>query len=240
MGDLLTRVATVESATILADPRWAPDGARFTFMATAPEGATIMLGNASGGRIAPLDLGAGSTSGAVWSPDGEWVVFRRLLLTASESQAVRIRPGSTTPPEVLATYDELEPGSIRFPIAWSPSGEFILASTGRFDRSDLYLMSPDFQTERRLSSRQFERVPVTFSADGRQVLGMFHNTTGEDAEWQLYAIDVASGAEELLAAVDLPPDTGEVDGFSLHPDGTRFVTSISKWPYDIWMLEGFE
>jgi hypothetical protein len=25
---------------------------------------------------------------------------------------------------------------------------------------------------------------------------------------------------------------------SLHPDGQRFLTSIAKWPYDIWMLEG--
>src|SRR5713226_7326502 len=27
---------------------------------------------------------------------------------------------------------------------------------------------------------------------------------------------------------------------SLHPDGNRFLTSIAKWPYDIWMLEGFD
>ena len=24
------------------------------------------------------------------------------------------------------------------------------------------------------------------------------------------------------------------------PDGKRFLTSIAKWPYDIWMLEGFD
>jgi hypothetical protein len=29
-------------------------------------------------------------------------------------------------------------------------------------------------------------------------------------------------------------------GFSVHPDGTRFVTSLWLWPSDIWMLEGFD
>jgi len=29
-----------------------------------------------------------------------------------------------------------------------------------------------------------------------------------------------------------------IAGFSLHPDGKRFLTSIAKEPYDIWMLEG--
>jgi hypothetical protein len=29
-------------------------------------------------------------------------------------------------------------------------------------------------------------------------------------------------------------------GFSLHPDGTRFITSLGLWPSDIWMLEGFD
>ncbi len=72
------------------------------------------------------------------------------------------------------------------------------------------------------------------------MLGILQNTTGDGAEWQLHASDVDAGAERLLADLDLPVNVGELDGFSLHPDGTRFATSIAKWPYDIWMLEGFE
>ena len=79
-----------------------------------------------------------------------------------------------------------------------------------------------------------------FSKDGAQVYGIVRNTTGEGAEWQLYAIDVKTGAEKMLAPLDLPASTDGVAGFSLHPDGNRFLTSIAKWPYDIWMLEGFD
>src|SRR5713226_541294 len=63
---------------------------------------------------------------------------------------------------------------------------------------------------------------------------------GRGREWQLYAIDVKTGAEKMLAPLDLPASTDGVAGFSLHPDGNRFLRSIAKWPCDIWMLEGFD
>jgi hypothetical protein len=53
-------------------------------------------------------------------------------------------------------------------------------------------------------------------------------------------VDVATGAEKILASLDLPASTAAISGFSLHPDGKRFLTSIAKRPYDIWMLEGFQ
>jgi hypothetical protein len=56
----------------------------------------------------------------------------------------------------------------------------------------------------------------------------------------LYSLKVKTGAEKLLAPVDLPASANDMVGFSLHPDGKRFLTSIAKWPYDIWMLEGFD
>ena len=68
----------------------------------------------------------------------------------------------------------------------------------------------------------------------------FHNTAGAGAQWQLYSLNVKTGAEKLLAPVDLPASANDMAGFSLHPEGKRFLTSIAKWPYDIWMLEGFD
>jgi hypothetical protein len=53
-------------------------------------------------------------------------------------------------------------------------------------------------------------------------------------------LNVKTGAEKLLAPVDLPASADDMLGFSLHPDGKRFLTSIAKWLYDIWMLEGFD
>ncbi|HYM06954.1 MAG TPA: hypothetical protein VEU11_10375, partial [Terriglobales bacterium] len=76
--------------------------------------------------------------------------------------------------------------------------------------------------------------------DGAQVYGIVRNTTGQGAQWQLYSIDVKTGADKMLAPLDLPAFANEISGFSLHPDGKRFLTSIAKWPYDIWTLEGWD
>jgi hypothetical protein len=48
-----------------------------------------------------------------------------------------------------------------------------------------------------------------------------------------------SGRERLVADVDLSASAEGVSGFSLHPDGTRLVTSVRVWPSDSWMLGGF-
>jgi hypothetical protein len=100
------------------------------------------------------------------------------------------------------------------------------------------LASPDGKSRRTLTTRKF--TAYGFSKSGEQVIGVFQNTAPDHAEWELYSVDVKTGAEKRLAALDLPPNVGEVAGFSLHPDGKRFATSIARWPYDIWMLEGFD
>jgi hypothetical protein len=55
-----------------------------------------------------------------------------------------------------------------------------------------------------------------------------------------YSVEVRTGIEKVLAPLDLPASTDDLDSFSLHPDGKRFLTSIAIWPFDIWMLEGFD
>jgi hypothetical protein len=151
-------------------------------------------------------------------------------------EILQIRPGSTAKPELLASYDLEGPNadSGRRPVDWSEAG--ILA----VGPQTLYLMSPGFKTERELVRRHFASDAAAFTKDGKGVLGLYRNTSAKGDEWQLYSIDVATGAEKLVTGVDLPVTTDSIQGFSLHPDGTRFATSIAKWPFDIWMLEGFE
>jgi hypothetical protein len=81
----------------------------------------------------------------------------------------------------------------------------------------LFLISPDFKTERKLTPRTFSASSAGFSKDGRPVIGVFRNTSGQGAEWQLLSIDVASGTERKLADLDLPVTTDDLRGFSLHP-----------------------
>jgi eukaryotic-like serine/threonine-protein kinase len=238
--DFSRRVLEFESTIGLEDLRWAPDGSQFTFVRLTAEGQRLMLSNPSGARTSLLDAtDAEATSNGVWSPDGPHVVYARLVDRggAREAQVARIRPGSTAGPEILATYAGADLEKRRTPLAWSPTGEWMLAGTRD---EGLVLVAPDLAHERPLTARRFAAHAVGFSADGRAVIGVHRNTTGESAEWQLWSIDVATGRETKLADLDLPAVTDDLRGFSLHPDGTRFATAIALWPYDIWMLEGFD
>ena len=70
--------------------------------------------------------------------------------------------------------------------------------------------------------------------------GLVQDTSAERAQWQLWAVDVATGRDRRLSNVDLPLGTENVVSFSLHPDGTRFLTSAGGLKTDIWMLKGFD
>lgn len=100
------------------------------------------------------------------------------------------------------------------------------------------MVSANGGSPRKTSSRQLS--PFRFTKDGRQIVGIFHNTGGAGAEWQIYSIEAATGAEKMLGILDLPASVQAIAGFSIHPDGKRALISVAKWPFDIWMLEGFD
>jgi eukaryotic-like serine/threonine-protein kinase len=212
--------------TLTAIARWAPDGMRFAFTS----GNKLMLSNSAGGRVIPVDREADESAAGAWSPDGQWIAYMRLK--AGKWQLAKIRPGSAAAPVVLASTTRL-PG-FGNTIQWSPNGDWILYPAA----DGLSLISPDGNHQRKLTTRRFEA--CGFSKDGSQVLGVFQNTNPEGAEWQLYSVDVKTSAEKLIGAVDLPVSTNGIRGFSLNPNGKSFLTSIAKFPFDIWMLEGWD
>ena len=207
-------------------PRWSPDGARFVYVDKASPDK-LMLANVSGGRSVVLDQVA-SVWGDAWSPDGQWICYLRQEGFAAKLAKIRATPGAA--PVILADaeiWGRLLP-------QWSPLGDWILyPAAGGLD-----LISPDGKSKRTLTMRRL--LACNFSRDGSQVYGIFHNTTGAGAEWQLYAVNVKTGTEKLITPVDFPPATGMLAGFSIHPDGKRALTSIAKVSDQIWMLEGFE
>jgi serine/threonine protein kinase len=238
---LSRRLVVPEAGGRVFTPRWAPDGSRFTFLSgTAGSPLRLMLANASGGNPTRLDLSSSvdpiGIGGASWSPDSQWVAYARSAAFGGKAQLVKLRPGSSTEPVILAEMAEGDrPVWLNYPlVVWSPAGDWIAYPA----REGLFLISPDGKTTRKLTARQLQT--YGFSRDGRQLLGIFRDTTGTGAQWQLYSVDVRTGADTFLGAIDLPASTDSLAGFSMHPDGTRFLTSIAKWPFDIWMLEGFD
>ncbi len=210
-------------------PRLSPDASRMIFIAAAPNGSSLRLASSTGGQSVEILKSEGpGVQSFCWSPDGQWLAGYQQI--AARWQLVKVKAAAAATPVLFhaenardATYGGAE---------WSPAGNWILfpSTTG------MSLISPDGAVNRALTSHPFDA--FAFSRDGRQVLGVLRNTTGAGAEWQLYSVDVATGAEKLIAPIDFPASANGIAGLSLHPDGKRFLTSIAKWPYDIWMLEG--
>ena len=211
-----------------AQARWSPDGTR---IAIAYKFSTdrLMLMGASGGQAVLLDQ-AEDISGPSWSPDGQWVSYLRAETGQATLVKIRAAPGSAPVSLGAVGYESRR---VRL-TSWSPANDWIAYSLGE----SLNLISPDGKLRRTLSSRKFS--DFGFSKDGSQIYGFFHNTVGTGAEWQLYTLDVKTGADKVLSPVDFPIATPGISGFSLHPDGKRALTSILKTPFEIWMLEGFD
>jgi dipeptidyl aminopeptidase/acylaminoacyl peptidase len=206
-------------------PRWAPDGTRFLFKS----GRQLMVTDAAGVRqIALAEIGASVSF--TWSPDGQWIAFERS--EGGKPQLVKMKPlaGATAIP--------LTGRQARRGLQFRDS----VVAQGKLDRLPIAGRHFDGLARRRYGSQADRRnlMGFAFSGDGSQVYGVFRNTIGESAQWQLYTIDVKTGAEKMLAPLDLPASTDSMVGFSLHRDGKRFLTSIGRWPWDIWMLEGWD
>ena len=220
----------VEAAGVF-ESRWSPDGKRFVFYTEFNAESKFMLVNASGGGSVLLDsTRTGQLTGISWSPDGQWISYIREIAGKTALARIRAAPGAVF--EVLANAKVKQ--QQRSGTAWSPAGDWIAYPAP----DGIDLISPDGKSGRNLTTHKFQS--YSFSRDGSQFYGIFRNTTGEGAQWQLYSVNVNTGAERFLAPVDLPPSADVIGGFSLHPDGKRFLVSIAKFPFGIWMLQGFE
>jgi Tol biopolymer transport system component len=210
-------------------PRWAPDGTRFLFVQSTAGRQQLAVSNASGGAFTPL-AELNSAEAHAWSPDGQWFAFTRV--EGGKRRLVKMRSVMNATPMVLAnaapdlTFIDM--------IQWSPAGDWIAYPSA----NGIDMISPDGSTARKLTARKLQA--FAFSKDGAQLYGILRSTAGERGQWRLYVIDVKSGADKMLASLDLPASANAISGFSLHPDGKRFLTSIAKWPFDIWMFEGFD
>ena len=236
VGDSFSRRLVVPEShgSAASAPRLSPDGSRLAYLYTSTGGGgqQLLISNSSGSGATPLERATGgiSATGVSWSPDGQWIAYGH----GPGVRIAKIRPGSSDPPTDLTETMTAPLWGVYSYVKWSPTGDWILYPT----QDGLSLVSPDGKTNRKLTERRL--LIGGFSKDGSQVFGVYRNTTGDGAQWQLYSVDVKTGADKFLAALDLPAATDALVGFSLHPDGKRFLTSIAKWPYDIWMLEGFD
>jgi Tol biopolymer transport system component/tRNA A-37 threonylcarbamoyl transferase component Bud32 len=204
-------------------PVFSPDGQKIAYELYGPHHA-IWISPVAGGRPVRLDSQSDDQHGPAWSPDGNWIAYRRVR--SDKWQLVKTPFGGGA--AVVLVEDVLQAGA---ETAWSPAGDWIAfyARGGQ-----VHLVSPDGKLTKPLTD--YRPTTFGFSKDG-SVFYTVRRAGGR--KWVVASIDVRSGKE--VTTIDLSiPAAADVFGFSLHPDGTRFATSIGIPKSDIWLLEGFQ
>jgi hypothetical protein len=106
------------------------------------------------------------------------------------------------------------------------------------------MVSPDGKQDRIISPQRWET--YGWSKDGASLYGI---AADYDRHLLLNRFDIARGSERKIA--DLGPAPPGFDlanyqgnfwyrGFSLHPDGKSFLTSVYRMQAHIWLMQDFD
>ncbi len=212
-----SRLLTLTTRGLLwSAPRFSPDGRR---VAWADE-TGIRTVSAAGGR--PITVRSVNTvPGLCWSADGEWIWY------------------SDGPPPTLRKVPSHggEPVTVRESVATvldcSPDGRWVSAR----GRTGFVVVSTDGKEERVIASSGDEYATQADNTmqfgEGGRVLYLL----GRDRR-SITIFDVASGTARRTVTFPVAPDD-VIQGFSVHPDGTRVLLTTGFHRDDLWIAEGF-
>jgi eukaryotic-like serine/threonine-protein kinase len=211
--------------TVLAQARLSPDGQRISVDVHAAEHG-IWIYPVAGGMPARLEQESTDQHGASWSPDGNWLAYRRQVSNGWELAKAPLGGGT---PVRLADADQGGVGTSGA-TDWSSTGAWIAHR-----RADgVHLVSPDGKSTKVMAGPR--PASFRFSRDGTR---LFAVQRGDARRWELAIWDVASAHRLRLVALPLAA-SAVVEGLALSPDESRIIVGAGTPTSDIWLLENFE
>ena len=210
-----------------------PDGRRIAYRRTHANMPEIWISSLSGDTPVRLfdDPSKAPQRGPSWSPDGNWIAYYSEV--QGKTAVVKTRVGSNVVELVRLVAKQA-------PVRWSPRGDWIAWDDG----GKLNLASPDGKQVRTVSGKAW--YTYGWSKDGTALYGI---TLGEGRSLIVGRIDLQTGRETRVVDLGAAPasvDFGERQGnfpyrgFSMHPDGKSFLTSVLRVKGDVWLLENFD
>jgi Tol biopolymer transport system component len=210
-----------DRATQPSEVRLSRDGQRVAVGTYAAE-HLIWIYPTAGGTPVRLDSESTDHHGPSWSPDGNWIGYRRLIKGNWEIVKAPLGGGP------VMRLDDASPGGGA--TDWSPTGQWIAHS-----RPDgMHLVSPDGAATRVLAG--LRSGSFRFSRDGSR---LFAVRRGENRQWELTIWDVAAARELRVVALPLA-SSADIQGLALSPDDSRIIVGAGTTTSDIWLLEQFE
>src|SRR6266446_6067182 len=170
----------------------------------------------------------------VWSPDGRYIAFCRILKDATGIYIIPALGGAERRVRNTLWDDQEFDEVFRFGrLSWSPDGKFLAYSdrASRSEAASIFLLSLDSGEVRRLTSALRSRGDFSpeFSPDG-QTLAFGRDSQGVQS---IYAILVSGGEEQRLTS-----DTTQKWGLAWTPDGREIVFAKVGWLWKISLRGG--
>jgi Tol biopolymer transport system component/DNA-binding winged helix-turn-helix (wHTH) protein len=219
-------------------PSLSPDGQHLAFSWNGGSGPDFSLYVKIVGTEEPLRLTKQSSIdfNPVWSPDGRYIAFCRLL---KGEAGIYIMPalGGAERKVRQTRWEEHEFYQIMRAtglLSWSPDGE-LLAFSDRGSRNEpasIFLLALDSSQVRRLTSPpgSWGDLNPEFSPDGRTLAFLRSESQG----LAIYTVPVSGGAERRLLS-----DSTDHWGLAWTPDGRGIVFANAGWPINsgwLWKI----
>jgi Tol biopolymer transport system component len=222
---------------------WSPDGTKIVYAAAATDDIDaehdIYVVDVDSGEVNQLTDGPADEYEPDWSPDGMKITFTSEAPGGNPVEQPNTDIGMVdadgTNPTVLTEHPHRDHSP-----QWSPDGSLIAFISERDDESannpdigplfsELYVMDPNGENERRVTEEALHKEEFEWSPDGTRLAfhGRCDNDVCDDSETDIYAIDV-DGTNRINLTDDARSEhSGEVEW-----------SSNGRWVAYTWVRRG--
>lgn len=148
-GEIMTKITNGPAGAMNVEPAVSPDGTKLAFSSDRPGRPMIYISDINGGNIARLTFAGQFNASPAWSPDGKKLAFAGqvgpnfdiFVLDVETKQMLRL---------TSARKANGRPANNEDP-SWSPDGRFVMYTSDRSGKNQIYISTPDGIDERRIT-----------------------------------------------------------------------------------------